>query len=89
MKNRLKGTMLIVLILVFANHIKAQIQNPKTETAIVLGNCGMCKATIEKAANEENVVEAVWDKEKKSLLILMILKKLQKKKFSKNRRSRI
>ncbi|MDY3338299.1 TonB-dependent receptor [Riemerella anatipestifer] len=83
MKNRLKGAMLIVLILVFANHIKAQIQNPKTETAIVLGNCGMCKATIEKAANEENIVEAVWDKEKKILTYTYDSKKTSKEKILK------
>ncbi|MEE3725659.1 TonB-dependent receptor [Riemerella anatipestifer] len=83
MKNRLKGAMLIVLILVFANHIKAQIQNPKTEIAIVLGNCGMCKATIEKAANEENVVEAVWDKEKKILTYTYDSKKTSKEKILK------
>ncbi|MBT0550878.1 TonB-dependent receptor domain-containing protein [Riemerella anatipestifer] len=83
MKNRLKGAMLIVLILVFANHIKAQIQNPKTETAIVLGNCGMCKATIEKAANEENIVEAVWDKEKKILTYTYDSQKTSKEKILK------
>jgi len=34
----------------------------------VRGNCGMCKATIEKAANAVDGVEtAVWDKDKKKI----------------------
>lgn len=34
----------------------------------VRGNCGMCKATIEKAANSvEGVSSAVWDKENKKI----------------------
>ena len=40
---------------------EAQIKNPKAETAKVYGNCGMCKKTIEKAANEKGVVNASWD----------------------------
>ncbi len=34
----------------------------------VRGNCGMCKTTIEKAANSvEGVFSAVWDKEAKKI----------------------
>lgn len=34
----------------------------------VRGNCGMCKKTIEKAANSvEGVSKAVWDKEQKKI----------------------
>ncbi|MBN4085565.1 cation transporter, partial [Flavobacteriaceae bacterium AH-315-B10] len=34
----------------------------------VRGNCGMCKATIEKAANSiEGVSSAVWDKDNKKI----------------------
>ncbi len=34
----------------------------------VRGNCGMCKSTIEKAANKvEGVANAVWDVEKKKI----------------------
>jgi len=33
----------------------------KTETFKVLGNCGMCKTRIEKAAKIEGVSSAVWD----------------------------
>ncbi len=42
-----------------------------TTTAVsfgVRGNCGMCKATIEKAANSvEGVSEATWNREKKKM----------------------
>ncbi len=39
-----------------------------TATFGVRGNCGMCKATIEKAANSiEGVTEATWDKDKKKI----------------------
>ena len=34
----------------------------------VRGNCGMCKATIEKAANNiEGITNAIWDKENKKI----------------------
>jgi len=36
----------------------------------VRGNCGMCKKTIEKAANAvDGVTSAVWDKEKKKMVV--------------------
>ena len=36
----------------------------------VRGNCGMCKNTIEKAANSvEGVTNANWDKEKKIIMV--------------------
>ncbi|MFP9113910.1 DUF3347 domain-containing protein [Flavobacterium sp. RHBU_3] len=47
----------------------AQINNAKTETLTVQGNCGMCKATIEKAASEKKVSEATWDKDSHKLTL--------------------
>ncbi len=36
----------------------------------VRGNCGMCKSTIEKAANSvEGVTKATWNKEKKMMMV--------------------
>ncbi|WP_420572915.1 heavy-metal-associated domain-containing protein [Kordia sp.] len=36
----------------------------------VRGNCGMCKTTIEKAANSvDGVAEAIWDVKKKSITV--------------------
>src|SRR5690606_23812361 len=38
----------------------AQINNAKTETAKVNGNCGMCKRTIEKAGKAKNETKVNW-----------------------------
>jgi len=43
-------------------------QSQTTENFGVRGNCGMCKATIEKAASSiDGVTKAVWDKENKKI----------------------
>ena len=42
---------------------EAQIKNSKTETVKVYGNCGMCKKTIETAANEKGIIKADWNVE--------------------------
>ncbi len=39
----------------------AQIKNAKTETVKVYGNCGMCKAKIEKAGTQKNTSKTVWN----------------------------
>lgn len=44
--------------------------NTKTETFKVYGNCGMCKRTIEKAAQKESsVTTADWDVKSKVLTV--------------------
>lgn len=43
----------------------AQIKNVKTETVKIYGNCSMCKATIEKAANIKNIAGVNWNKDTK------------------------
>lgn len=43
------------------NDSNAQILNQKTVTQKVYGNCGMCKKTIEKAANVKGISKAEWD----------------------------
>lgn len=50
----------LVATLIFTG-CDAQIKNAKTETVTVYGNCGMCKKTIEKAANERGIVKADWN----------------------------
>lgn len=65
LKNIQKTLLLALLFCVSLSF--AQIQNRVTETAMVKGNCGMCKATIEKAANIKNLVRATWDIDKKVL----------------------
>jgi len=44
-------------------------QKTKTEAIPVPGNCGMCKAKIEKAAKSAGVKEANWDADKKILTV--------------------
>jgi len=44
-------------------------QKTKTESIPVSGNCGMCKAKIEKAAKAAGVKEANWNAEKKMLTV--------------------
>src|SRR5262245_24630849 len=44
-------------------------QGIKTETIPVSGNCGMCKAKIEKAAKAAGAKEASWSTEKKILTV--------------------
>ncbi len=47
---------------------KAISKTEKTISFGVRGNCGMCKTTIEKAANSvKGVSSAVWDKESKKI----------------------
>ena len=53
------------------NNSKISNKMTMTETSFgVRGNCGMCKRTIEKAANSvEGVANANWDKNKKKIEI--------------------
>jgi copper chaperone CopZ len=72
-------SLMIVGVLIFTgckSEKKETIGIEKKETNVVLasanfgvrGNCGMCKATIEKAANSiEGVASAIWDKAKKKM----------------------
>lgn len=41
----------------------------KTETFTVLGNCGMCKSTIEKAAVKAGASKAGWDADSDQLTV--------------------
>lgn len=49
---------------------KTQMTSAKTDTIKVSGNCGMCKARIEKAAKVEGVSKAEWDKTTKLLTLV-------------------
>lgn len=61
----LKKIMIAVVLLLSAVTAQSQIKNVKTETVKIYGNCGMCKKTIEKAGNVENVAIVNWNKESK------------------------
>jgi mercuric ion binding protein len=41
----------------------------RTESVPVSGNCGMCKAKIEKAAKDAGASSAVWSEKTKTLII--------------------
>lgn len=58
-------SIIIVLAILLVAPLYAQIKHIKTETAHISGNCGMCKTTIEKAGNNKNQAEVVWDKDAK------------------------
>ncbi len=46
-----------------------QINNTKTETVKVYGNCGVCETTIEKAANHKEISNADRNEETKMATI--------------------
>ena len=47
----------------------AQIDNAKTETILVYGNCGMCEKTIEKAGSSKKVSLVDWNEDTKMATI--------------------
>ena len=55
--------LMAIAILFSISAAKAQIANPTTDSVKVYGNCGMCKAKIEKAGSEKNVSKAEWNEE--------------------------
>jgi mercuric ion binding protein len=67
---------LIAMAAIFMNmNIHAQDKKQKTESSVktvnlkVEGNCGQCKARIEKAAKIEGVNKAEWNQETKILTL--------------------
>ena len=74
-------SMAVIAALIFTsckNEAKKEIKTTTTEVSIaavktnltfgVRGNCGMCKNTIEKAANSvEGVSSAIWDVDQKKI----------------------
>ncbi|MEC5165530.1 copper chaperone CopZ [Flavobacterium sp. PL11] len=65
MKNSISKILLAITMLLTFSFGNAQIKNIKTETVKIYGNCGMCKSTIEKAANIKNVAAVDWNKDTK------------------------
>ncbi len=53
----------------------AQITNAKTDTIKILGNCEMCKKTIEKAGNKKKTSKVVWNTDTKLAIITYDAKK--------------
>ena len=69
---------MLTLMLVSITSCIAQIKNKETISETVLGNCGMCKKTIEKAGNLKNIASVDWDKETKIAKISYDAKKTNK-----------
>jgi copper chaperone CopZ len=65
MKNSISKIGLAITMLLTITFTNAQIKNAKTETVKIYGNCGMCKTTIEKAANLKNIATVDWNKDTK------------------------
>lgn len=56
---------MVITVLLSSINSFAQIKNAKTETVKIYGNCGMCKATIEKAGNLNKIASVEWNKDTK------------------------
>ena len=63
------------VVLLSTSACQSQINNAKTETVKVYGNCGMCESTIEKAANKKKISKADWNEETKMATITYDSKK--------------
>ena len=72
MKNSSLGSIAFVLFLVFfSTAVAAIVQNEKTVTFKVYGNCPMCVERIQDAALEnKNVKSANWDLQTKMLTVV-------------------
>lgn len=57
--------LMAAVVLLSTSACQSQINNAKTETVKVYGNCGMCETTIEKAANKKKISKADWNEETK------------------------
>lgn len=67
--------LMAVTVLLSITVCQSQINNTKTETVKVYGNCGMCKTTIENAANNKKISKADWNEESKMATITYDSKK--------------
>jgi copper chaperone CopZ len=59
----------IVGLLFLVSGCNAQIDNAKTETVKVYGNCGMCEETIEKAGTKKKEYKTDWNVDSKMATI--------------------
>lgn len=65
----LSKILVVITVLLSSINTYAQINNAKTETVNIYGECDMCKTTIEKAGNSKNVAKVEWDVETKKAII--------------------
>jgi len=65
--NIIKRSVALLMIVSFSFFLScnAQIENARTETVKIYGNCGMCEKTIEKAGNLKKTAIVNWNKDTK------------------------
>lgn len=83
----MKTTILISIIaLIFGSAYSQTGNQNRTSVAEfrVLGECGMCKSRIEKAAKTEGVISAVWNEETKILKVEYMPSKIEVEAVHKN-----
>ena len=56
-------------LLLSVTFVNAQVKNKTIETVKINGNCGMCKKTIETAANIDKVAKVNWDTQTKTATV--------------------
>jgi len=61
---------LLIAVISSVSYAHITAGNSKTETIKVSGNCGLCKARIEKAARIEGVSKAEWNQDSKQLTVV-------------------
>lgn len=83
MKNSISKIAVALVLLLNFTPIFAQINNAKTETVKIYGNCGMCKTTIEKAGNLKKVASVDWNKDTKMATLTYDAKKTNQDKILK------
>jgi hypothetical protein len=69
MKIKISSVILIGLLTLPLFACEGKINNAKTETVKIYGNCGMCKETIETAAYVKKEAKAEWNIDSKMALI--------------------
>ncbi|MFV8347369.1 heavy-metal-associated domain-containing protein [Flavobacterium sp. ZB4P13] len=73
--NSIKKLLMAMTLLLSVTFASAQIKNKTTETVKINGNCGMCKKTIETAANIDKVAKVNWDTNTKTATVTYDTKK--------------
>ena len=71
----IKKLLMVATLLLSVISANAQIKNKTTETVKINGNCGMCKKTIETAANIEKTAKVTWDPTSQTAVVIYDKKK--------------
>ncbi|MBU2019085.1 MAG: DUF3347 domain-containing protein [Bacteroidetes bacterium] len=74
---------LAITVMLSFTGLNAQIKNAKTDSVKIFGNCGMCKAAIEKAGNKKKIAKVDWNKESKMATITYDAKKTNREEILK------